>query len=799
MKRTLLLASLVVAASIAHAQPAGIDALPARAFQRIGTAKLRHGDRILSLAYAPDGSALAAGGGNDPLRIWNPKTGELVQTINEPWVLAMAYTPSGQTLIFGGAQRSVRLWNFQLGKENGRMDGHKAAVKAIAVSPDTTTIASGSQDGQIILWNMENKRKVIEHNAHKDEVTALAFMPNDSNLFASAGADRVIRFWSVETNQNYKTIDAGCSVFAIAFTPDGKTLYSAGDDHLIRVWDVEKGQQIAALKGHRDTVMSLFVKDDTLVSGSLDRTIKIWDTKTQEERKSLSRAQGDCDALAVSKAGDFVATAGLNSAIRIYEVASGKESSLTAGAPAPLIGLTLSGDKKLSAFGTDGRLVQWDVGGKLAKKWPSKIVGDVVFAASPDGKMAATAFDTLELWNLETGAEIAKVVTRPLNAVAAVAFAPNRQRFAVGYADGQVDVHGIKTKNIERSFKYPDRLHALAWSPDGEKLAAAGSAKILVWDPKNDLLIKEFAVKEGPPPVGPMVRCLAFGPDSKTLAAGGWDTFIRIYNLNAKNPTERKDHQLCEGHLSSVFAIAFSADGRTLVSGSFDRTVRLWEAFSGKQIANFKGHIGEVHGVAFSKDGRSVYSAAMDANILQWDVPGLSNNGKLPDLTLPPQEIENAWGLLASEETPKGHDMMWRSIASHQQAVPSLTKRLYYLEPELVKKWFRDLDSTHFPTRLIAMKNLEDKGRWMEGRYDDAIVTAPSLEYRRRVEILKDKLVAANSPSLAQERLRVRRIMLMCEQVGSADAVDALRKLADKGPEEELREEAKASLKRLGK
>jgi hypothetical protein len=67
------------------------------------------------------------------------------------------------------------------------------------------------------------------------------------------------------------------------------------------------------------------------------------------------------------------------------------------------------------------------------------------------------------------------------------------------------------------------------------------------------------------------------------------------------------------------------------------------------------------------------------------------------------------------------------------------------------------------------------------------------------VEILKDKLNAANSPSIAQERLRVRRVMLMCEQVGSPEALEALRNLAAKGPEEELRDEAKASLKRLGK
>src|SRR5947208_3114258 len=96
-----LLAFFVIAL-YADAQPAGVDALPPRAFQRIGTAKLRHGDRILCLAYSPDGNVLAAGGGNDPLRLWNPKTGELVQVINEPWVHAMTYTASGDTLIFGG-------------------------------------------------------------------------------------------------------------------------------------------------------------------------------------------------------------------------------------------------------------------------------------------------------------------------------------------------------------------------------------------------------------------------------------------------------------------------------------------------------------------------------------------------------------------------------------------------------------------------------------------------------------------------------------------------------------------------
>jgi hypothetical protein len=188
-------------------------------------------------------------------------------------------------------------------------------------------------------------------------------------------------------------------------------------------------------------------------------------------------------------------------------------------------------------------------------------------------------------------------------------------------------------------------------------------------------------------------------------------------------------------------------------------------------------------------------------SIFQWDVPGLTNNGKLPELTLAFQELENAWTTLASEETPRGHEMMWRCIASAKQAIPHLTseKKLYLRDPERVKKLFRDLDSSNYATRTAALNELTSYGRWMEGRYDTAIANSPSLEYKRRVEILKEKLSADKSPSLAQERLRVRRIMLMCEQAGSPDAVEALRKIADKGPEDDLRDEAKASLERLGK
>src|SRR6266508_3894540 len=72
MTRTIPLAIVVAffVTEFVNAQPPNVDELPPRAFLRIGSAKLRHGDRVQCLEYSPDGTMLAAGGGNDPVRVW---------------------------------------------------------------------------------------------------------------------------------------------------------------------------------------------------------------------------------------------------------------------------------------------------------------------------------------------------------------------------------------------------------------------------------------------------------------------------------------------------------------------------------------------------------------------------------------------------------------------------------------------------------------------------------------------------------------------------------------------------------
>lgn len=123
-----------------------------------------HEGWIWSVAFSPDGKILASGGEDNLIKLWNPKTGDCLNTCqgHDNWIWAVTFTPDGKTLISGSADNTIRFWDVQTAKclkvLNEPNNKHENWVRSVAVSPDGNQLVSGSADETIKLWELATQR-----------------------------------------------------------------------------------------------------------------------------------------------------------------------------------------------------------------------------------------------------------------------------------------------------------------------------------------------------------------------------------------------------------------------------------------------------------------------------------------------------------------------------------------------------------------------------------------------------------------------------------------------------------------
>ncbi|MCH8194142.1 MAG: WD40 repeat domain-containing protein, partial [Planctomycetes bacterium] len=368
----------------------------------------------------------------------------------------------------------------------------------------------------------------------------------------------------------------------MTLSADGLTLATAGSDNLVKVWDVETGRELRVLRGHTATVSQLCLSADgsTLVSGDVNGWVKVWMTDPNAETNVLTH-EGLIVYTAVAPEGDLLAATNSN------------------------------------FFAVD----LWDLRSRTATRIINDAKAEVAF--SPDGKWRALRTFSkpykVELWDRSTTLE---GPDQDLSCAMAIGyqlrFSPD-SRILVFRAPGESnEPNSLQLWDIDASKslgQLPDmtEICGTAFSSAGELIATGTDGRIRIWDVRSQTLLAEIEDQYK------QIRSLCFSADDIMLIAASGNADVRRWDVtDLEHPQELSP---LRGHTAFVNQIALSPDGKTLASGGDDSTLRLWDPLSGEELVTLRAHSSIIQCLAWSPDGQTLYTGSGDATVRIWHAP----------------------------------------------------------------------------------------------------------------------------------------------------------------------------------
>ncbi len=260
--------------------------------------------------------------------------------------------------------------------------------------------------------------------------------------------------------------------------------------------------------------------------------------------------------------------------------------------------------------------------------WFSKVMGGAPFkkysagatlfevAVSADGHFLAAAGEkgTLILFDIDNDQLLQQqILSGHQGYVLTVAFHPQNQWLAsAGSDDKQIILWSLSTSQPIHQWTAPDKVYALAVSPNGAYLASGGEDnQITLWEVETGRTLCTFKghtnrISDGG---------LAFHPKGELLASSSWDKTARLWLVSTCG-----EYKTLSGHADYVEKLTFAPDGKTLATSSSDKNIRLWDVKSGNTLRVLQGHKGEVYGLSFLKNGTHLVSSSFDRTLRLWDL-----------------------------------------------------------------------------------------------------------------------------------------------------------------------------------
>ena len=300
-----------------------------------------HRSDVRSLALSSD-DALCLTTSNAGAKVWNPRKGVCVSSIESGYGLCSLFAPGNKHAVVGTKEGTLEILDIGSSSRIEAVDAHEGPVWSVCLNPDGSGFISGSADKTVKFWDWtlvedsdseDGRQAAASHLSIEctqtltlpDDVLSVKFTPNgklllvalldstvkvyfadtlkfflslyghklpvltmdvssDSTLLVTGSADKNIKIWGLDYGDCHKSIFAhDDSVMSVAFVPDTHYFFTAGKDKLVKYWDADKFEHLLDLPGHHAEVWALKVSSlgDFVISGGHDRSIRRFE-KTEE-------------------------------------------------------------------------------------------------------------------------------------------------------------------------------------------------------------------------------------------------------------------------------------------------------------------------------------------------------------------------------------------------------------------------------------------------------------------------------------------------------------------------------------
>ncbi len=296
-----------------------------------------HADGVGDCAISPDGTFVVSASRDRTIRIWDAATGAERATLvgHTDWVFACAVSPDNSLVVSGGGDGTVRIWDASTGAECRTLAGRFGRVYGCAVSPDGKTLVSANENGTLTVWDATSGAELATLSGHADWVNACAFLP-DGRTVVSASNDNHLKLWDVATGTERATlVGHKLAVLDCATGSGSEFIVSTSRDGTLKIWE-PTGAELRTLGGHEDPAYArieapwrpkrLVVLYGCAISGDGsfiasaggDRAVRLWDTATGAELCTYTGHTNKVLSCAISADSDFVVSASADNTVRIW-------------------------------------------------------------------------------------------------------------------------------------------------------------------------------------------------------------------------------------------------------------------------------------------------------------------------------------------------------------------------------------------------------------------------------------------------------------------------------------------------